>query len=141
MWGWAGRAPKSLLAQAFQDSKCWDMDCVASKQELVWVPWHRDWGSTLNSLAAGPSSLPHFVSTSLHAALCARNSGGHKEMRSLCLGTIVRRESRRAWQIRSLRWGVPRSQWTASLGTTQCFSFHSQQLEWDQQGLSKCFSI
>ena len=57
----------------------WDVDCVVSKQELVWVPWHRGLGLYPEQLGSWPIiPPPHFVSTSLHAALCARNSGGHK---------------------------------------------------------------
>lgn len=57
----------------------WDMDCVASKQELVWVLWHRGLGLYPEQLGSWPIiPPPHFLSTSLHAALCARNSGGHK---------------------------------------------------------------
>ena len=99
------------------------MDCVASKQELVWVLWHRGLGLYPEQLGSWPIiPPPHFLSTSLHAALCAKNSGGHK-------GDAVPMFRNYSQEFEM---GCARSQWTASLGTTQCSYLHSQQLEWDQ---------
>lgn len=132
MWGGA------LLAEAFRDSECpgtWAVLLLSGSQ--FGCLGTEDWASTPTSLAAGPSPSKHLLACSTLPGTVEATG----EMRFLWLGTIVGERADMCMAIRSLRWGVPRSQWTASLSTTQCSYVHSQQLEWDQQGLSKRLSI